>query len=222
MGYVSAIVDYICFPHLKHNFILLERNGFNQSYVWKIMLINLLLTNALVGVIYYYVSFDSFYWYTPVYVCINMVITELLFTCSHMLLHYTTVGASLHVMHHCCKQASWSTNLIFHPVDMAIEFSGPVLSVICMHIYIWQHNTTFLLTVLLVHVWYALDHSALLKLPHTKHHSHVNTLYTIYVKKYYTFRTRELVKALIKKESNDHDVSTHTTRDTSSTTVSSF
>ena len=198
LGYFSTILDYIYFPYLKHNFILLEKNGFKKFYVWMIMLLNLILTNILVGLIYYYVEFNSLKWYTSIQVLINMIITEVIFTLSHMLLHYSYVGAKLHLMHHCCKQASWSTNLIFHPLDMAAEFSGPVLSVLLMHHYVWQNNATLILTVLIVHLWYALDHSATLNLPHTKHHTHINTLFTIYVKKYYTFKSPELVKKMIK------------------------
>lgn len=202
IGYLSTIVDYFCFPYLKKNLNLLEINGFQQKYVWMIMFLNLILTNALVGVIYKFSVIEEWNWFVPIQVFINMLITELTFTISHMLLHYTHIGAQIHKMHHCCKQASWSTNLVFHPLDMAAEFSGPVVSTLLMHHYIWKNNTTLIFTVLTVHLWYALDHSATLKLPHTKHHSQINSLFTIYLKKYYTFKTPELVKNIINTKNN--------------------
>ena len=201
-GYMSAIVDYWCFPYLKENLTTLKKHGFTTTYVFSIMALNLVLTNALVGFIYYTCVFNGFPWYVPLQVLINMAFTEILFTAAHMLLHYTLTGAKIHLMHHCCKQASWSTNLIFHPVDMAAEFSGPVLSLLAMHTYVWKNDTTMILSTLILHLWYALDHSATLRLYHIKHHAHVNTMFTIYIKKHFTMKKPELVKTLLKKRIN--------------------
>ena len=199
LGYMSAIVDYWYFPYLKENLTTLKKHGFTQAYVFSIMALNLVLTNALVGIIYSMCDFNGFQWYVPIQILINMALTEVLFTAAHMLLHYTLTGAKIHLMHHCNKQASWSTNLIFHPLDMVVEFSGPMLSLLLMHKYIWKNDATMVLSTLILHLWYALDHSATLKLPHTKHHAHVNTMFTIYVKKHFTMKKTELVKTLLKK-----------------------
>ena len=201
LGYVSTIVDYFYFPYLKENFKTLEKCGFQRSYVWSIMFLNLVLTNFLVAAIYHECELDGFQWYVPLQIIVNMALTELLFTSAHMMLHYTLRGAKIHLMHHCCKQASWSTNLIFNPFDMAIEFSGPVLGILAMHFYVWKNENTMILSTLLLHLWYALDHSATLKLPHTKHHAHVNTMFTIYLKRHFTFKKPELVKKLLKQVS---------------------
>lgn len=195
IGYFSVFIDWILFPHTEKNLKRLEKYGYSRTHVALTMLLNLVLTNVLVAVIYINITIQSFSWAMVPKVIINLCITELLFTYAHALLHCTETGSKLHVMHHCCKHSSWSTNLIFHPLDMAAEFSGPVLSVLGMHLF-WKDDNVLGATVLLVHLWYALDHSALLNLPHTKHHKYVDNMYSIYVKKHMRYGS-DLVKSKI-------------------------
>ena len=119
LGYFSTIWDYYCFPYLAENLTLLQKHGFHEPFVWSIMLLNLVLTNALVSFIYHTCEVKTVQWYVPIQIVLNMILTEVFFTLAHMNLHYTLTGAKIHLMYHCCKQASWSTNLIFHHVDMA-------------------------------------------------------------------------------------------------------
>ena len=202
VGYISTYIDYMFYPHLKKNMQTLKKHGWKPWQVWSIMLFNLCVTNALVGAIYVYcqsmsVKFTKKTW---IQLFINMSITEFLFTSAHAILHYTDTGSKIHKMPHCCQQASWSTNLIFHPLDIAAEFSGPVVSIILMHAFVWQDIATLFLSTLVLHLWYALDHSANLKLPHTKHHSQFNTVFTIYLKKRCICRRKDKVRALIKNK----------------------
>ena len=36
---------------------------------------------------------------------------------------------------------SWSTNLLFHPVDLALEFSGPVGFLVASHMLLFEVST---------------------------------------------------------------------------------
>ena len=56
---------------------------------------------------------------------VNFVGMELLFTWCHRWLHSST--PHLHVMHHALRTPSWTSNLLFHPLDLAAEFTGPLL-----------------------------------------------------------------------------------------------
>lgn len=42
----------------------------------------------------------------------------------------------LHKLHHCCIIPSTTTNMMFHPLDLLVEFGGPVLSAIFINLYI--------------------------------------------------------------------------------------
>jgi len=198
MAIVSVWLDYYLFSYMKKNLLVLKQHGYSPLCVWSTMLFNLLSSSLLVGAIYYYTEIhDEMSVWVLLKVITNLIITEVLFTLSHMCLHYTEKGARLHLMHHCCRHASWSTNLIFHPVDIGIEFSGPVLSVLAMHYFVWNDGLTLFMTACVVHTWYGLDHSALLKLPHIDHHIYCDTMFSIYIKKYTTLQHRsELVKKL--------------------------
>lgn len=202
IGYLSTYIDYVCYPHFKKNMQTLKEHGWKPWQVWSIMLFNLCVTNALVGAIYAYCQTTKmeFTSKTALQLLINMSMTEILFTSAHAMLHYTKYGSKIHEMHHCCIDASWSTNLVFHPLDMTAEFSGPVISIILMHIFVWQNTATLFSSALVLHLWYALDHSANLKLPHTKHHSQLNTVFTIYLKRRCICRRKDKVRALIKQQ----------------------
>ena len=53
--------------------------------------------------------------------------TEVYFSISHKILHQYL--PNLHVMHHYCDYCSFSSNLLFHPLDLFVEFGVPLLIV---------------------------------------------------------------------------------------------
>lgn len=206
VGYLIVMIDWYAFPHCKKNMATLKEQGWSTSWqVWLIMFFNLIASNGLVGLIYDHCLSSTQHQYTFTIrtiwqVITNMAITEIFFTSAHTWLHCTEVGSKLHHMHHCCTEPSWSTNLIFHPLDLVVEFSGPVTSIILMHVFVWQNTDTLLTSTLVLHLWYALDHSANLKLPHTKHHTYFNSVYSIYVNwKFGSYSKRDKVRACMMK-----------------------
>jgi sterol desaturase/sphingolipid hydroxylase (fatty acid hydroxylase superfamily) len=129
---------------------------------------------------------------------IGLIIGEITFTAGHRLLHQSWL-ARFHVMHHCCKRTSHSTNLFFHPVDLAIEFSGPIAALIAMHLLYFRDPWGLVVSATVLQVWYALDHDEHLALPHTRHHTLIDSMYTIYIaRKLEGDATRDRVKALVK------------------------
>ena len=129
-------------------------------------------------------------------VLVNMAIGEALFTASHRALHRRLAG--LHRMHHCCRRASWTTNLIFHPVDLALEFAGPVGALLVTHYLVWdQDQLVLLVSYVVLQLWYGLDHDEYLKLYHYRHHLVVDSVYTIYVRIADSNPRLDRVKALL-------------------------
>jgi sterol desaturase/sphingolipid hydroxylase (fatty acid hydroxylase superfamily) len=111
----------------------------------------------------------------------NLVLSDVLFTASHSLLHKVPALLRLHVFHHCSTQSSWNTNLLFHPLDLAMEFAGPAGVLLWMHYYVWEQDQLVLLvTYMVFQVWYAWDHDEHLQFWHVYHHSICGSVYSIY------------------------------------------
>ena len=115
-------------------------------------------------------------------VTFNLCVSEMLFYLGHRLMHTHPTLVKYHVLHHCSTNASWNTNFLFHPIDLAVEFAGPVVvGVLGTHYYLWnQDQATLVITLLIVLIWYACDHDEHLNLYHIEHHSKCDSLYAIY------------------------------------------
>ena len=197
LGFLSAVLDAD-----PANFRTLARHGYTARAVWATAALNLIATNALVAAAHLLAppaAWEPFTLATVARVLLSLCATEVLFTVSHALLHRTRRGARLHLMHHCCRNASWHVNLVFHPLDMAAEFSGPVLAVLCLN---WHHPRALAVCVTVVHLWYALDHSARLRLPHTRHHARVDSVFSIYVHWLFPIRGTDRVRQLLRSGSD--------------------
>ena len=184
VGAGSIWLDWIISPTMARNLQQLEQHGYSTPFVLALMACNLVATDCLVAAIVNgFGCFEaewSVTWNTALAVSVNLVLAEITFTAGHFLLHQTKLGGRLHTLHHCCRPCSWSTNLLFHPVDMAVEFSGPFAAITASHVFVFQDPLALFVTVHFLHVWYALDHSENLRFAHFKHHLYVDSTYTIY------------------------------------------
>jgi sterol desaturase/sphingolipid hydroxylase (fatty acid hydroxylase superfamily) len=113
-------------------------------------------------------------------IAVNLTVTEILFFAGHRLMHTHPAFIKLHVFHHCSVEPSFNTNLLFHPIDLAIEFAAPALSLLVLHFGIWHDEGVLLYTYVLFQLWYAYDHDENLSLYHTQHHKKCDSLYVIY------------------------------------------
>jgi hypothetical protein len=108
--------------------------------------------------------------------------SEVAFIAGHRLLHTNATWMKLHVFHHCCTTPSYSTNLLFHPLDLVVEFTGPLLTILVLHYTVWrQDQLTLLVTYTIFQLWYAYDHDEHLRLYHIRHHATCDSLYAIYI-----------------------------------------
>lgn len=114
-------------------------------------------------------------------ISINLALTEILICWGHSAMHTSPYLMKYHIFHHCCVHSTFNTNLLFHPVDLAIEFAGPAAALLGMHFVVWNKDQAVLLvTYIVFQLWYAYDHDEHLGLPHIKHHSACDSLYLIY------------------------------------------
>eukprot|EP00040_Diaphanoeca_grandis_P001216 m.17781 g.17781 ORF g.17781 m.17781 type:complete len:280 (-) comp11673_c0_seq1:123-962(-) len=203
VGWVSIIADWFVSNTMKDNLADLKLFGYEPHWMWLLMFVNLVGSNCLVCVICNgFGCFEvepRFDLHVIGGLVLNFVMAECTFTGAHFWLHRSKVAAEYHCLHHCCKPCSWSTNVLFHPVDLAIEFSGPFIGLVAMHLFVLQDAFVLLLSVHLLHLWYALDHSELLQLFHYQHHVSVDSVYSIYVKLRFGNTTPDQVKPLLKR-----------------------
>lgn len=164
------------------------------------MAANMLSTNILVAYISSYFDVFNAPWRFDISLFIIIFVAlsfaEFSFTTAHYWLHQTKSGAKYHMLHHLCMSASWSTNLLFHPFDLAAEFSGPILGVVFITMGIFNDPFALLVSLHILHLWYALDHSENLRLYHYKHHKYIDSVYSIYMNfrlKSPTDHVRELI-----------------------------
>ncbi len=196
-------LDFCISPTAGANMRRAMANGFSRSAVIAIMVFNLIGTNVLVSWVAstfcgpMYGGKLQVLWSTPGIIVCNLAMSELCFTAAHTCLHVTKYGAKLHRLHHCCKPSSWSSNLIIHPIDMAVEFSGPVLGLLLADRYMFRDPSALFLSLTVLQLWYALDHSEYLQLPHYWHHAHINNYMCIYLKSRTKKPGRDCVRDLV-------------------------
>ena len=126
--------------------------------------------------------------------------TDILFFMVHKLLHERL--PRIHKLHHCCVYSSQSTNLFFHPIDLAMEFTAPVVAVwigcCCIP---WfdsqlQYHPPWIFALCSATMigWYAAEHDEWLKFDHVKHHRGCATGYFIYNNYFYDDYSKEMVR----------------------------
>jgi len=187
---LDIVADGLLSNSFGYNVLWLRANGFSDAQTAATVLFNLVASQSLGFLVTYFLWTEPFppetlarifSWPVLVALLTNMAIGEVLFTLAHRYLHQHQ--PELHRMHHCCRRASWSTNLIFHPVDLALEFAGPVASILATHFLLWkQDQLVLVVSYLVLQTWYALDHDEYLRLYHYAHHLSVDAVYTIYIK----------------------------------------
>lgn len=190
-GWGLIILDTLVSDHFGKNVETLRINGFSDIVIIGTILCNQVSSQTLGFVIISICCkgisfFDSstvqhlLQVSSILKIVINLAVTEVLFTVAHRYLH--TDIAYLHHMHHCNKFSCWTTNLIFHPIDLSLEFSGPVASLVFFHVCVFKDPIVLYACFVVLQVWYALDHDEYLKLHHYQHHLAVDSVYTIYIR----------------------------------------
>ena len=166
VAYSLMFIDGLASPALSANVTTLRHNGYGDTNILAITLFNsfgsqflgfivmgLVATQPLASVFIATISNPRALCVLVFRVFVNMALGDVLFWWSHRLMHRNERLAFLHRLHHCAKRASWSTNLLFHPIDLLIEFGGPVTVLPVTHFLLFdQDQLTLVATYMLLQV----------------------------------------------------------------------
>ncbi|CAB9514368.1 expressed unknown protein [Seminavis robusta] len=157
--------------------LIMNSNCINSQLLGFLMMNYVCTDPEIFSLSYFYAHFNA----TMILrILASLALSETLFCAAHSLMHKNEFLAKYHVMHHCCVCPTWTTNLVFHPLDLSMEFGGPALGLLGLHFGVFQDQATFLLTYLIFQLWYAYDHEPYLNLYHIQHHQQCDSLYVIY------------------------------------------
>lgn len=192
-------IDYFTSDTTEKNIKRLKANGYSTKHLATIWWINF-FTVYLPGyfVMVYLVS-DLSYRFDLILllrIVLNLAATEVLFWSSHRALH--RLFPNIHHLHHCCITPSWTSNMFFNPLDLAIEFSGPVFSIVFLSLVVFKDPFAMACTLSVQIAWYALDHDEYVKTAHWNHHYYISGNYTVYLNTQ-AFDKLDKVKDLVKR-----------------------
>ena len=191
LGLLGIILDFILSPTAAKNVDRVAKEyKVPHSAVYLLMEINRTSANVLiVSLLSFFDTIDAplpttldIHTILHLFACLTIYcfISEVTFTAGHIWLHHTKVGNRIHKLHHLCRNPSWTTNLLFHPLDLVVEFGGPFISMPCVHHYILQDKFSFKVAVIGLYIWFAASHSENLGLSHIEHHASLGKgLFTI-------------------------------------------
>jgi sterol desaturase/sphingolipid hydroxylase (fatty acid hydroxylase superfamily) len=125
------------------------------------------------------IHFDLPYWLG---IIVNFALGEVLFTIAHRQLHSNSFLSKIHHAHHCCVNTCFYTNYAFHPIDLILEFSLPVTVPLVIFFLVYPSQWLLYSFMILMTLWYGLDHDEYLALPHYYHHKYIESNYCVYIK----------------------------------------
>jgi sterol desaturase/sphingolipid hydroxylase (fatty acid hydroxylase superfamily) len=115
-------------------------------------------------------------------VLVALAATDVAFYAVHKLMHRHLPG--LHTLHHACVFPSFTTNLLFDPLDLSLEFAGPLVvsTALLATELVPGMNDPFALVVTftLIQVLYLGEHDQWVGSQHCAHHTRATTTYWIY------------------------------------------
>ena len=183
LGVLSmALLDYFTAPLSKKNIQHMQQGGFSMQYIATCAAINLSIYWIPMAVPIWLFATPAVPRFDMELICnvaAILSVTELWFTPVHKLLHRHF--AELHLMHHFCDYCSFTSNLLFHPLDIFLEFGFPLL--LNGVIGGWYFKDTFAMIIgySIIGTWYVLDHDQYLQTEHWKHHRYCSGRYSAYL-----------------------------------------
>eukprot|EP01104_Vermistella_antarctica_P019802 TRINITY_DN8000_c0_g1_i1.p1 TRINITY_DN8000_c0_g1~~TRINITY_DN8000_c0_g1_i1.p1 ORF type:complete len:255 (+),score=45.47 TRINITY_DN8000_c0_g1_i1:1-765(+) len=180
-SYALNYFDFITSDANLRNLEIFEANGYSRAYVFKVY-----MTNSLS---FWIVPFSLIVWnsdhvvpYFSLVLVLKLAVAlavedVLLFFC-HRYMHRW--APEMHKFHHCVRYPTAASNLLFEPLDLAVEFTLPMMVVVVMHLVLFYDPWAFVVNNCIMNAWYGADHDEYLRLPHWYHHRYVDSKYFVY------------------------------------------
>mmetsp|Transcript_38966 Transcript_38966/g.54343 ORF Transcript_38966/g.54343 Transcript_38966/m.54343 type:complete len:234 (-) Transcript_38966:259-960(-) len=170
---IFVSLDLIVSDSAWYNRKVLHLNGYTDFHLCFFLFSSTVITFFAFYPLGLYTQKLNFHFDFPFifWVFFNMSLGEIFFTLAHkqLYLHFP----SLHHAHHCCLRSSFSSNIIFHPIDLMLEFSLPGLVPLFNYFYLFPSNWVLIFTVFCQTTWYSMVHDESLQLPHYFHHKYM-------------------------------------------------
>ncbi|KAI8908923.1 hypothetical protein EDD86DRAFT_146559 [Gorgonomyces haynaldii] len=197
---VIVFFDVLMSDAFAKNLKILNANGFTNEQVF----VSMFLSFLIVGPMNYLVTWICFRETVIPYishgllirVAIMLTVSETAFTYGHLALHQDL--SKYHLMHHCCKYSSYTSNFVFHPLDLMMEFGMPLGTIILTNLMFFQDDWAAMVALTIATTLYTLDHDEYLQRPHSKHHSQLTSPYTAYFDS--SMHIKDAVRPMVKSE----------------------
>ncbi|KAI8908924.1 hypothetical protein EDD86DRAFT_146612 [Gorgonomyces haynaldii] len=193
-------LDICLSENFTKNLKILNANGFSTEQVYQTMFLSLLFGGpgmyCMTQLTFRETVMPYFTHGLVMRVGMLLAISELALTYGHVMLHQQL--SKYHLMHHCCKHISYTTNFVFHPFDLVMEFGMPLGVIILANLLLFQDDWATMVALSISVTVYGLDHDEYLQRPHAKHHLQITSPYTAYFDS--TMHIKDAVRPMVKSE----------------------
>lgn len=202
IGGIFHYLDFVISDSPHKNLKVLNKNGYSNTSMIFYMTFNLFVYQSVWIFISRFIlnDIDIEYYFNLsllLKIAVTMILGDIYFYLFHRALHESEWLSSLHIMHHCCIYPSMSTGLMFDPIDLSIEFTGPNL-ILLLAYYIFNDPAFFVICGCLILGWYGSEHDENIQLHHYNHHVNCDGDYPVY-KQWRIHNPNDKVKKLIKR-----------------------
>jgi sterol desaturase/sphingolipid hydroxylase (fatty acid hydroxylase superfamily) len=179
----TQMCDFFFLSATKRNLQSLRQQGYSNLYIFACWSFDFVFVEALILLAAWLsrggeVHFD----FTLVWRLILVILlSDIPFFFVHRALHRNI--APWHHFHHCCSTPSFSTNFLFHPVDLLLEFGAPLafsMTAFGTDLLGMKDPFALFLTPIIQQMLYLLDHDAFIKNCHYAHHRYISGNYWLY------------------------------------------
>eukprot|EP01084_Bolivina_argentea_P090975 163831_1 len=203
-GLVFHCIDFLISDSPWKNLQTAQKSGYSIGTIIFYTLLNI-ISYQFVWILFGQIILNEvkIVYYFDIWLLLKITITlitgDIYFYWAHKWLHQSEFGAQLHLLHHTCLHTSMSTALIFNPIDLLLEFTGPNAMLLIMY-WIFNDPCFLVVTGTIMLVWYGMSHDECLEpiSHHYKHHTDCNGDYPIY-KEWRVYNPNDKIKRLIKR-----------------------
>eukprot|EP00042_Codosiga_hollandica_P047889 m.526566 g.526566 ORF g.526566 m.526566 type:complete len:331 (+) comp57550_c0_seq12:15-1007(+) len=143
------------------NLIILKSNGFSPLNIVFCITVTQLMASLGTAVMSGYHCAGAVPYASPgllLKVIAGLVIGEFTAMPLHRWMHRNETLARVHLMHHCCRASGVFAAIIFHPLDLLFEFSGPQIGVQVFALYFLEDKWALIcIAGISMSIWYCIS-----------------------------------------------------------------
>eukprot|EP00697_Spironema_sp_BW2_P016529 gnl/Spiro4/779_TR425_c0_g1_i1.p1 gnl/Spiro4/779_TR425_c0_g1~~gnl/Spiro4/779_TR425_c0_g1_i1.p1 ORF type:complete len:282 (-),score=101.43 gnl/Spiro4/779_TR425_c0_g1_i1:103-948(-) len=182
---LAAVVDEYVYGTVRHCLrTTFKQHNFSAAYVIGCM-VNNLLNAPVAPLLCMYVFHRDVHAHFDLALVLRVSVAYALADLSFYFLHRCMHrhAPAMHLLHHCCLQPTFTSNLVFAPHDFLAEFGVPVgvaMALLLTPLFGQYDPFAFFVASEMMFIHYTVDHDPLWGLAHYRHHTHVSSQYYVY------------------------------------------